>query len=124
MRLPIQLALSYPERLQPTTEPLDLAAVGSLDFARPDLDRYPCLRLAIAAGRQGGTCPAAMAAADEVAVGAFLQRRIRYTDIPGLVEAALERHQPGDDLDIEQIDRADAGARRFTEQRIAGIEPP
>lgn len=124
MRLPIQLALSYPDRLQPTTAPLDLAAVGSLDFARPDLARYPCLRLAIAAGRQGGTCPAAMAAADEVAVGAFLQRRIRYTDIPGLVEAALERHQPGDDLDIEQIDRADAGARRFTEQRIAGIEPP
>lgn len=124
MRLPIQLALSYPERLRPTADPLDLAAVGRLDFARPDLDRYPCLRLAIAAGRQGGTCPAAMAAADEIAVQAFLERRIRYTDIPGLVEAALERHRPGDELDLEQIDAADAGARRFTEQRIDGIEPP
>lgn len=124
MRLPIQLALSYPERLRPTADPLDLAAVGRLDFARPDLDRYPCLRLAIAAGRQGGICPAAMAAADEIAVRAFLERRIRYTDIPGLVEAALERHRPGDELDLEQIDAADAGARRFTEQRIDGIEPP
>ena len=124
MRLPIQLALSYPERLEPTTDPLDLAAVGSLDFRAPDLDRYPCLRLAIQAGRQGATFPAAMAAADEVAVQAFLERRIRYTDIPTLVEAALERHQPGDELDLGQIDRADAEARRSTEQRIARIDPP
>ena len=124
MRLPIQLALGHPERLQPTTEPLDLAAVGRLDFSRPDLGRYPCLRLAVEAGRRGATFPAAMAAADEIAVGAFLKRRIRYTDIPSLVEAALERHEPGDEFDLEQIDRADADARRLAEERIAGIDPP
>ena len=118
MRLPIQLALGHPERLQPTAAPLDLAAVGALHFARPDLDRYPCLRLALQAGRAGGTFPAVMAAADEIAVQAFLDRRIRYNDIPALVESALERHQGGPGDDLEAIDAADQWARRVTLQRV------
>ena len=118
MRLPIQLALSWPLRLRPTTEPLDLAAVGSLNFSTPDLGRYPCLRLAMRAGLAGGTYPAAMAAADEIAVEAFLNRAIRFNQIPALVEQALDAHESAPEPTLEQIDAADAWARRITRERI------
>ena len=126
MRLPIQLALSWPLRLRPTTEPLDLAAVGSLNFAAPDLERYPCLRLAMRAGLAGGAYPAVLAAADEIAVEAFLAREIRFDQIPALVEHALDAHdgapQSGAEPPLEQIDAADEWARRVTRDRIeAGI---
>ncbi len=119
MKLPIQLALSYPQRLEPTVEPLDLASVGTLNFSRPDLDRYPCLRLAQQAGRLGGTYPAVMAAADEVAVEAFLERRIPFTDIADYVNQAMDAHRSVNDPTIEAIDAADAWARGFTTGRIA-----
>ena len=123
MRLPIQLALSWPLRLRPTTEPLDLAAVGSLNFAAPDLERYPCLRLAMRAGLAGGAYPAVLAAADEIAVEAFLGREIRFDQIPALVEYALDAHegasQSGAEPPLEQIDAADEWARRVTRDRIA-----
>ena len=118
MRLPIQLALSWPLRLRPTTAPLDLASVGSLNFSAPDLDRYPCLRLAMRAGLAGGTFPAVMAAADEVAVEAFLNRAIRFDQIPALVEAALDAHEGCTEPSLAQIDEADAWARRATRERI------
>lgn len=118
MRLPIQLALSWPLRLRPTTAPLDLASVGSLNFSAPDLDRYPCLRLAMRAGLAGGTFPAVMAAADEVAVEAFLSRAIRFDQIPALVEAALDAHEGCTEPSLAQIDEADAWARRLTRKRI------
>ena len=119
MKLPIQLALSWPLRLAPTTAPLDLAAVGSLNFAAPDLDRYPCLRLAMQAGLAGGAYPATMAAADEIAVDAFLQRSIRFDQIPALIEQALDAHEHVPEPTLEQIDAADAWARAFTRRRIA-----
>ncbi len=123
MRLPIQLALSWPLRLRPTTEPLDLAAVGSLNFSAPDLERYPCLRLAMRAGLAGGAYPAVLAAADEIAVEAFLAREIRFDQIPALVEHALDTHegapQSGAEPPLEQIDAADEWARRVTRERIA-----
>ena len=123
MRLPIQLALSWPLRLRPTTEPLDLAAVGSLNFSAPDLERYPCLRLAMRAGLAGGAYPAVLAAADEVAVEAFLAREIRFDQIPALVEYALDAHEGappgGAEPPLEQIDAADEWARRVTRERIA-----
>ena len=123
MRLPIQLALSWPLRLRPTTEPLDLAAVGSLNFSAPDLERYPCLRLAMRAGLAGGAYPAVLAAADEIAVEAFLAREIRFDQIPALVEYALDAHegapQGGAEPPLEQIDAADEWARRVTRERIA-----
>ena len=118
MRLPIQLALSWPLRLRPTTDPLDLAAVGSLNFSTPDLDRYPCLRLAMRAGLAGGTYPAVMAAADEIAVEAFLRRAIRFDQIPALVECALDAHESASEPSLEQIDAADQWARRLTRERI------
>ena len=113
MRLPIQCALTYPDRLQPTVEPLDLAALGTLTFQAPDLDRYPCLRLAMQAGRRGGTAPAVMAAADEVAVAAYLDRRITFTEIADMIAATLNAHEAVDDPDLETIDAADAWARRY-----------
>ncbi|MDE2744853.1 MAG: 1-deoxy-D-xylulose-5-phosphate reductoisomerase [Chloroflexota bacterium] len=119
MKLPIQLALGYPARLEPTVEPLDLASVGTLNFSRPDLDRYPCLKLAQQAGRAGGTYPAVMAAADEVAVEAFLERRIAFTEIADYVNQAMDAHRNASNPDIEAIDAADAWARGFTTGRIA-----
>ena len=119
MKLPIQLALSYPQRLEPTVEPLDLASVGTLNFSRPDLDRYPCLKLAQQAGRAGGTYPAVMAAADEVAVEAFLERRIGFTEIAPYVHQAMDAHRNVSNPEIEAIDAADAWARGFTTGRIA-----
>ena len=119
MKLPIQLALSYPARLEPTVEPLDLASVGTLNFSRPDLDRYPCLKLAQQAGRAGGTYPAVMAAADEVAVEAFLERRIAFTEIADYVNQAMDTHRNTNNPDIDAIDAADAWARGFTTGRIA-----
>ena len=112
MRLPIQCALAYPHRMPaPPSPPLDLASVGRLHFGTPDLSRFPCLSLAMAAGRLGGTYPAAMAAADEVAVTRFLAGEVRFTDIPRIVESAMERHVSTADPDLEAVLAADASAR-------------
>jgi 1-deoxy-D-xylulose-5-phosphate reductoisomerase len=112
MRLPIQLALAYPERMPvPPMPALDLAAVGTLNFGRPDMDRFPCLRLAMEAGRLGETFPAAMAAADEVAVERFIAGEIGFLDIPTVIEAVMEEHRPVADPDLEAVLEADARAR-------------
>lgn len=114
MRLPIQCALAYPERMPiPPAPALDLAAVGALHFATPDFARFPCLGLAMEAGRRGGTYPAAMAAADEVAVARFLARDIRFTDIATVVESTMEKHHSTADPDLETVLAADAWARRL-----------
>ena len=119
MKVPIQFALSYPERWTAAAPALDLVAASPLVFAEPPRGRYPCLDLALQAGRQGGTYPAALCGADEVAVDLFLQRRIRFTDIPRLIGATLERHVPGDERDIAQIIAADAWAREECRRRAA-----
>jgi len=111
MRLPIQCALAYPARLSPTVEPLDLAKLGSLHFQTPDFDRYPCLQLAMQAGKAAGTYPTVMAAADEIAVDAFLHERIGFTEIPGLIESAMSAHDSVEDPSLEAIDAADAWSR-------------
>ncbi len=80
MRIPIQYALSFPERWDAPVEPVDFATLGRLEFERPDLDAFPCLRIALDAGRAGGSAPAVMNAANEVAVTAFLERRIGFLD--------------------------------------------
>jgi len=100
MRLPIQFALSCPERL-PRPEPaLDVAKLGALHFDEVPISRYPCLRLAREALAAGGTAPAALNAADEVAVEWFLQGRIGFTRIPEIIESALAAHevQAGDSI--------------------------
>ena len=122
MRLPIQCALSYPERLHPTVEPLNLAQIGALHFNAPNLDRYPCLRLAMHAGEQAGTYPAVMAAADEIAVHAFLNRAIPFTDIATVIDATLTDHQSTPDPDIDAIDNADAWPRRTATDHLKRVE--
>lgn len=120
MRLPIQCALAYPERMPvPPAPPLELAKVGTLHFGEPDVTRFPCLRLAMEAGRQGGTYPAVMAAADEVAVDRFLKREIGFLDIPVVIERVLEEHAGVADPDLEAVLEADAWAR----ERAAAVTP-
>ena len=91
MRTPIAHALAHPERIASGVRPLDLAAIGRLDFERPDLTRFPCLELAYHALRTGGGAPAVLNAANEIAVGAFLEGRIRFTAIAEVVGSVLER---------------------------------
>ncbi len=123
MRLPIQYALSYPERLpNPTLPHLDWQSISRLDFEPPNLNAFPCLRLATEAGEKGGTYPAVLCAADEVAVALFLKRRIKFTRIARLVETALERHQVITQPTIDDITAADAWARREV-LKAAGDSP-
>ena len=90
MRVPIQYALSWPERLPARRQPLDLPALGALTFRAPDTARFPCLALVREALRRGGLAPAALSVADEFAVREFLAGRVRYVDIPDILEKAVE----------------------------------
>ncbi len=120
MRLPIQYALSYPERLpNPQLPRLDWGSISNLTFEQPDIDTFPCLRLAIEAGKRGGTYPTVLCAADEVAVELFLSQRIKFTDIANLVEQTLEQHQVIAHPALEEIIAADAWAREKALQLIA-----
>ena len=94
MKLPILYCLSWPSRLETPWRRLDLTEVGQLSFRAPDPAKYPCMELAYAAGRAGGTMPAVMNAANEEAVAQFLEEKIHFLDIPAVIEAACERHKP------------------------------
>ncbi len=119
MRLPIQLALTYPERVEGVAVPrLDLAQVGALHFGPVDLARYPCLALALEAGRRGGTYPAVLSAADEVAVEAFLAGRLAFLDIPRLLEEVLEAHVGVAEPHLAQVLEAEAWARAWAEDWV------
>lgn len=121
MRLPIQYALSYPERLpNPELPRLDWSQIKELTFEPPDFDNFPCLRSAIEAGKQGGTYPAVLCAADEVAVELFLAQRIKFTDIARLVELALNEHKSITHPSLEEILAADAWAREKVMLSIRG----
>ena len=111
MRIPIQYALSYPERWDAPVEPLDFAKLGHLDFEAPDTETFRCLALARAAGEAGGTLPCAMNAANEVAVAAFLAGEGTYLGIAECVEAVIERHERQDVESIAQLQEVDRWAR-------------
>lgn len=113
MRTPIAHAMAWPERIDAGVRPLDLFEIARLDFERPDLERFPCLRLAFDALRAGGAAPAVLNAANEEAVAAFLERRIGFLDIPAVIAAALER---SDTLAVDSVDAvftADSEARAW-----------
>ncbi len=113
MRTPIAHALAWPQRRDSGVEPLDLVHIGRLDFEAPDLERFPCLAYAQAAARAGGTAPAILNAANEVAVQAFLERQLNFTAIPEIIEGVLETVETIENVDtLEVILRADADARR------------
>ena len=121
MRLPIQYALSYPERLpNPQLPRLDWSSINNLTFEQPDFDTFPCLKLAIEAGKKGGTYPAVLCAADEVAVELFLSQGIRFVDITNLVEQTLEQHRAIAHPTVEEIMAADAWAREKVLQLVSG----
>jgi 1-deoxy-D-xylulose-5-phosphate reductoisomerase len=108
MRIPIAYAMAWPERMETPAERLDLAAITQLEFEEPDLVRFPALRLAREALEEEGSAPAVLNAANEVAVASFLEKRIRFSDIPRLVETALaENHRaaPASIEDVFEIDR-------------------
>ncbi|MDP2675249.1 MAG: 1-deoxy-D-xylulose-5-phosphate reductoisomerase [Dehalococcoidia bacterium] len=119
MRLPIQCALTYPERLPGTTVPrLDLSRVGTLNFATPDMKRYPCLSLALEAGQRGGTFPAVLCAADEIAIQHFLAGHLRFTEIARVIEGALSAHGGNAEPSLDEIVAADASARLWAEDWV------
>jgi 1-deoxy-D-xylulose-5-phosphate reductoisomerase len=115
MRLPIQYALSYPDRFPNTTLPrLDWSDFADLTFRQPETTKFPSLRLAIEAGIKGGTYPAVLCAADEVAVDHFLQEKIRFTDIPRIIEKVLDKHSGQSHPSLDDIKAADSWARETT----------
>ena len=111
MAVPISYALHFPERADVPVPQLDLAGLGELTFENPDLDAFPCLRLAREAGEAGGTAPGVLNAADEVAVGAFLDGRIAFTAIPEVVEATLDAMPLTEPTHFDDLYAADAEAR-------------
>ncbi len=115
MRLPIQYALCYPDRPLNDLPRLDFRKIVSLNFDLPDLEHFPCLRLAVEAGQRGGTLPAVLSATDEAAVGLFLEHRIAFTDIPRLVEQAITQCSSVDNPSIEDI----LAAAEWARQRVS-----
>jgi 1-deoxy-D-xylulose-5-phosphate reductoisomerase len=111
MRVPIAHALGFPDRVESGARRLDLGAVGSLSFERPDESRFPCLPLAYQALRAGGTAPALLNAANEVAVEAFLAGRLRFTAIAQVIDETLQRVPGGPAQDLQAVVDADARAR-------------
>jgi 1-deoxy-D-xylulose-5-phosphate reductoisomerase len=121
MRLPIQYALGYPERLpNPELPRLNWDDLKSLTFEQPDFGKFPCLKLAIEAGKKGGTYPTVLCAADEAAVELFLSRQIKFTNIARLVAKALEQHKAVAQPTLEEILAADGWAREKVSQLAGG----
>jgi 1-deoxy-D-xylulose-5-phosphate reductoisomerase len=119
MRVPISFALGYPERAATPVPALDLAAGMTLEFEAPDLETFPLLALARRAGERGGTHPCAFNAANEVAVAAFLEGRITFTEIAGLVEDALGAIEAAPARDLAELVEVDGEARRLAGRRVA-----
>jgi 1-deoxy-D-xylulose-5-phosphate reductoisomerase len=120
MRTPIAHALGWPDRIESGVESLDLVAVGQLAFERPDIDRFPCLRLAREAAEAGGTAPAALNAANEVAVAAFLDGRLNFTGIARVIDSVLQRHEVGPVTSLASALAADAWARSAAREALPG----
>lgn len=120
MRTPIAYSLAWPERIDAGVETLDMFEIGRLDFEPPDYDRFPCLRLARDAVNAGGTAPAILNAANEIAVEAFLNGEIGFMQIPELVEAALSEVDTRVADSLDTILEADAAARQSVRLKIAG----
>ncbi len=120
MRLPIQYALSYPQRIDLPTSRIDFPQLANLSFEKPDLDRFPCLGLAYEALEKGGNSTCAMNGANEVAVAAFLDGKIRFTDIPEVISTVMARCQYVADPDLEQIYSTDFEAKKLASEFIGG----
>ena len=111
MRLPLQIALAWPERLPDGAEPIDWQTIGSLEFEPLDVEAFPCPALALEAARRGGTAPAVLNAANEEAIDAFLSEGLRFGDIPRVIERVLEEHTPVVDPSLDDVLAAEEEAR-------------
>ena len=118
MRVPIAHALGWPERIASGAARLDLVKIAKLSFEEPDFERFPCLKLAQQAARAGGSMPAVLNAANEVAVAAFLGRRLNFASIAAVIESVLQHHQPGPVRSLRDALAADAWARERAERSL------
>ena len=118
MRLPIQYALGYPERLPYCWSALDLASVGKMTFERPDFERFPCLSLAYRAGAEGGTMPCVMNAANEIAVARFLSGETSFSSIPRIIESVMDEHHQCREVTFQTLCEADRWARKVSEKLV------
>jgi 1-deoxy-D-xylulose-5-phosphate reductoisomerase len=121
MRTPISYAMRYPQRLPLDLPSLDLTEVGKLSFCKPDHDRFPCLRLGYESLRIGGTMPAAMNAANEIAVDAFLNSGIRFTAIADIIRSTMDAHQPREVDTVEAALETDRWAREKAESLVVSL---
>jgi 1-deoxy-D-xylulose-5-phosphate reductoisomerase len=122
MELPIQYALSYPQRLPLQGKRLNLVEIGALTFSEPDLERFPCLKLCLQAGKAGGTVPAALNAANEVAVHLFLEGKIHFSQIAVIVNDAIDRHCRANAESVEAIRLADIKTREYVQTHFHTLE--
>lgn len=120
MRLPIQYALTWPERSESLAQPLDIFGMGSLTFEKPDLETFGCLSLAFSAARTGGTMPAVLNAANEEAVALFLKGKLSFLHIEEAIRETMQAHKAVRNPSVEEILAADDWARRFTLERSRG----
>ena len=111
-RVPIQYSLTYPGKINLNVQRLDFKDVGTLTFEAPDMNKFPCIALAFEAGKAGGTLPAVMNAANEVAVEYFLKEKITFLDIPELIEKAMANHTPAKNYTLEEILEIDQSTRQ------------
>lgn len=118
MRTPIAYALAWPERFDSGVAPLDIFQVGHMDFEQPDLQRFPCLRLAFEAIKAGGIMPTVLNAANEIAVEAFLDEQVRFVDIADIIERSMAEFNPIAANSLETILEADKQARRIAQSII------
>jgi len=123
MKGAIAYGLSHPRRLPLDVPVPDFPGIGTFTFEEPDLDRFPCLALAYAAGKRGGACPAVLNAANEVAVAAFLENRLPFTGIYPIIDQTLSRHKQNNGADLDQIIAADGWAREMAQELIRQQEP-
>lgn len=121
MRLPIQYALTYPERMPGPCQRLDFTQLGTLTFEAPDVDRFPALRLAREAGEAGQTLPTVLSAVDEIAVQSFAEGRLRFLDIARLVETVMHLHDPRPITDVADVIEADRWAREQASRLLRQI---
>ena len=118
MKIPIQYALTYPERLSTDIKILNLSDIGALTFFKPNLELFPCLKYAITAGKIGGTLPAVVNAANEIAVSYFLQNKIKYLDIPRTINKMMKEHKIIKNPTLKQILEVDKRVKEETEVYI------
>jgi 1-deoxy-D-xylulose-5-phosphate reductoisomerase len=123
MRIPIQYAISYPQRLALDLPAMDFSAAMTLTFEQPDLEKFPCLSLAYQALRAGKSFPAVLNAANEIAVAAFLADKIKFIDIPKIIESQLDKHQSTGSDNFESLRQVDLSVREKTRAFIDGLGP-